>query len=87
MYSKWMADDFNQKRIPDLLKEYRRLDDSVTMRMNRNTAQFRDRDRMGLGTRGANNQDEACLYFWKELVGMLRHHPPIAINANESHWM
>ncbi|TFY61597.1 hypothetical protein EVJ58_g4412 [Rhodofomes roseus] len=32
----------------DLLKEYRRLDDSITMRLNRTTAQFRDRDRLGL---------------------------------------
>jgi hypothetical protein len=50
------------------MKEYRRMDDTVTMRMNRNQAQFRDRDRLGALTKG-DIQDQACAYFWKELVG------------------
>ncbi|KAG8764141.1 hypothetical protein FRC12_008251 [Ceratobasidium sp. 428] len=48
------------------MKEYRKLDDSVTMRMNRNLAQFRDRDR--LSSRRTAPQDDACLHFWRELV-------------------
>ncbi|KAG8927980.1 hypothetical protein FRC02_007528 [Tulasnella sp. 418] len=58
----------NLSLFKDLLKEYRKLDDAVTMRLNRNNAQFRDRERMGLSGRGSQTQDEACLYFWKELV-------------------
>ncbi|KAG9006622.1 hypothetical protein FRB94_000548 [Tulasnella sp. JGI-2019a] len=58
----------NLSLFKDLMKEYRKLDDSVTMRLNRSNAQFRDRDRLGLGTKGGNPQDESCLYFWKELV-------------------
>ncbi|KAH9844183.1 caffeine-induced death protein 2-domain-containing protein [Rhodofomes roseus] len=50
----------------DLLKEYRRLDDSITMRLNRTTAQFRDRDRLGLGK--GSVEDEACTQIWRELV-------------------
>jgi hypothetical protein len=52
----------------DLLKEYRTLDDTINMRLNRTNAQFRDRDREGK-TKG-NVQDEACTYLWKSLVGM-----------------
>jgi hypothetical protein len=51
----------------DLLKEYRRLDDTITMRLNRTNAQFRDRDRAGTSSKG-NIQDQACAYVWKELV-------------------
>lgn len=54
----------------DLLREYRRLDDTITMRLNRSNAQFRDRDRQGLGGKGSI-QDRACAYIWKELVGEL----------------
>ncbi|CAE6439555.1 unnamed protein product [Rhizoctonia solani] len=51
------------------MKEYRKLDDSVTMRMNRNLAQFRDIDRHRSSRSGSPQlQDESCLHFWKELV-------------------
>lgn len=52
----------------DLLKEYRKLDDSITMRLNRTTAQFRDRDRQGLVGKGSV-EGEACMQIWRELVG------------------
>lgn len=55
--------------ITDLMKEYRKADDAITMRLNRSTAQFRDRDRLGLGPKDSSPQDEACLYLWKEIVG------------------
>ncbi|CAE6406403.1 unnamed protein product [Rhizoctonia solani] len=59
----------NLSQFKDLMKEYRKLDDSVTMRMNRNLAQFRDIDRHRSGRSGSPQlQDEACLHFWKELV-------------------
>ncbi|KAI9574847.1 caffeine-induced death protein 2-domain-containing protein [Boletus coccyginus] len=51
----------------DLLREYRRLDDTITMRLNRSNAQFRDRDREGTGGKGSI-QDRACVYVWRELV-------------------
>ncbi|THH20309.1 hypothetical protein EW146_g1010 [Bondarzewia mesenterica] len=51
----------------ELMKEYRKLDDAITMRLNRTTAQFRDRDRLGMGGKGSV-QDQACAYLWKELV-------------------
>ncbi|PCH41161.1 hypothetical protein WOLCODRAFT_137225 [Wolfiporia cocos MD-104 SS10] len=51
----------------DLLKEYRRLDDTITMRLNRTTAQFRDRDRLGTGGKG-NIEEQACAQMWRELV-------------------
>ncbi len=38
------------------------------MRLNRTTAQFRDRDRLGATGKG-NFQDQACAYLWQELVG------------------
>ncbi len=59
----------------ELLKEYRKLDDTVTMRINRTTAQFRDRDRMGASGKGSV-QEQACSYLWQELVGThgLLHH-------------
>jgi hypothetical protein len=53
------------------MKEYRKLDDSITMRLNRNNAQWRDKDR--LGGRLSFSQDDACEHFWKELVGAYVH--------------
>ncbi|KDQ64491.1 hypothetical protein JAAARDRAFT_117784 [Jaapia argillacea MUCL 33604] len=51
----------------ELLKEYRKLDDTITMRLNRTNAQFRDRDRLGVHGTGTI-QDQACAYIWKDLV-------------------
>ncbi|KAI0278848.1 caffeine-induced death protein 2-domain-containing protein [Russula aff. rugulosa BPL654] len=57
----------NLSVFKELLKEYRKLDDAVTMRMNRTTAQFRDRDRLGASGKGSV-QEQACAYLWKELL-------------------
>ncbi|KAI9513338.1 caffeine-induced death protein 2-domain-containing protein [Russula earlei] len=57
----------NLSLFKELLKEYRQLDDAVTMRMNRTTAQFRDRDRLGAPGKGSV-QGQACAYLWQELV-------------------
>jgi len=56
----------NLSLFKDLLREYRRLDDTINMRLNRTNAQFRDREREGK-VKG-NVQDEACMYLWKSLV-------------------
>ncbi|KAG5652424.1 hypothetical protein H0H81_005020, partial [Sphagnurus paluster] len=50
-----------------ILREYRRLDDTITMRMNRANAAMRDIDRIDNKT--GNIQDQACLNIWRELVG------------------
>ena len=60
----------------ELLKEYRKLDDAVTTRINRTTAQFRDRDRLGASGKGSV-QEQACAYLWKELVGARGQNPII----------
>ncbi|GJJ07112.1 hypothetical protein Clacol_001312 [Clathrus columnatus] len=55
----------------EVMKEYRKLDDSVTMRLNRNLAHFRDRDRESvkqLSGNTADSQNEACAYFWSQLI-------------------
>ena len=52
----------------DLMKEYRKLDDSITMRLNRTIAQYRDMDRIGSAGKGTV-EDQACLQVWRELVG------------------
>ncbi|ETW75710.1 hypothetical protein HETIRDRAFT_422381 [Heterobasidion irregulare TC 32-1] len=57
----------NLSLFKELMKEYRRLDDTITMRLNRTNAQFRDRDRLGTGGKGSV-QDQTCMYIWKELV-------------------
>ncbi|KAH7097475.1 caffeine-induced death protein 2-domain-containing protein [Auriculariales sp. MPI-PUGE-AT-0066] len=48
----------------DLIREYRKIDDSVTMRLNRTAAQFRERDGRG----GNQLDDAACAFFWAQLV-------------------
>ncbi|KAF8484704.1 caffeine-induced death protein 2-domain-containing protein [Russula ochroleuca] len=57
----------NLSLFKELLKEYRKVDDAVTTRINRTTAQFRDRDRLGASGKGSV-QEQACAYLWKELV-------------------
>ena len=56
------------------MSQYRRLDDTINMRLNRTTAQYRDRERTGLGGRGAVGppEEQACAHVWKELVGAPR---------------
>ena len=56
----------------DLMREYRKLDDSITMRLNRTNAQFRDRDRLGVSAKG-NVQEQACAHLWLELIGTYTH--------------
>ncbi|KAH0587576.1 hypothetical protein H2248_006352 [Termitomyces sp. 'cryptogamus'] len=51
----------------EILREYRRLDDTITMRLNRANATMRDQDRLDDFT--GNIQNRACLNVWRELVG------------------
>ncbi|KAI0774150.1 caffeine-induced death protein 2 [Fomes fomentarius] len=46
---------------------YRKLDDTINMRLNRTTAQYRDRERSGLGGKG-DIEEQTCAHVWKELV-------------------
>ena len=50
------------------MNQYRKLDDTINMRLNRTTAQYRDREREGLGGKG-DVEEQACAHVWKELVG------------------
>ncbi|KAK2466202.1 hypothetical protein APHAL10511_001844 [Amanita phalloides] len=52
----------------ELLKEYRRLDDAIPMRLNRANAAMRDRERSSDQPLMGHVQDEACAYLWRELV-------------------
>jgi len=52
----------------ELLKEYRKLDDTIVMRLNRANAVMRDRERTGDRNLTGHVQDEACAYLWRELV-------------------
>lgn len=51
----------------DLLREYRKLDDSITIRLNRENAMVRDQERSGRPGKGSV-QDQACANLWQELV-------------------
>jgi len=53
----------------DILREYRRLDDTVTMRLNRANAAMRDQQREHDKSSRENVQNQACAYLWHELVG------------------
>ena len=68
----------------DLLKEYRKVDDAVTTRINRTTAQFRDRDRLGASGKGSV-QEQACAHLWKELVGARGQNPIITRRLDVFH--
>jgi hypothetical protein len=68
----------------ELLKEYRKVDDAVTTRINRTTAQFRDRDRLGASGKGSV-QEQACAYLWKELVGARGQNPIITRRLDVFH--
>ncbi|KDR83752.1 hypothetical protein GALMADRAFT_236106 [Galerina marginata CBS 339.88] len=52
----------------EILKEYRRLDDTITMRLNRANANMRDQDRIHGLSGNSTVQDQACEYIWRDLV-------------------
>ncbi|KAJ6485011.1 caffeine-induced death protein 2-domain-containing protein [Mycena vitilis] len=51
----------------EMLREYRKLDDSINIRLNRETALVRDQERSGRPGKGSV-QDQACANLWQELV-------------------
>jgi len=59
----------NLSVFKDILKEYRRLDDTIVMRLNRANATVQDQGRIHGGTGGGTVQDQACASLWRELVG------------------
>ena len=50
------------------MKEYRKLDDSISMRLNRTIAQYQDIGRGSSAGKGTV-EEQACLHVWRELVG------------------
>lgn len=57
--------------LVELMREYRKVDDNVTMRLNRTVAQFRDRDRHSSAAHIP--EEDACAFFWKDLVCVWNH--------------
>lgn len=51
--------------MPDLVRQYRKLDDQVVTRLNRAQAQLRDESRLGHG-RGSEGM---CAQMWTEVMG------------------
>lgn len=49
------------------MNQYRKLDDTIIVSLNRANAQFRDLERAGVGK--GSVQDQACAHLWKDLVG------------------
>ncbi|KAJ7890810.1 caffeine-induced death protein 2-domain-containing protein [Mycena leptocephala] len=52
----------------DLLREYRKLDDSITIRLNRENAMVREQERVSGRSGKGSVQDQACANLWQELV-------------------
>ncbi|KAJ7095373.1 caffeine-induced death protein 2-domain-containing protein [Mycena belliarum] len=52
----------------DLLREYRKLDDSITIRLNRESAMVRDQERISGRPGKGSAQDQACANLWRELA-------------------
>ncbi|KAJ6515903.1 caffeine-induced death protein 2-domain-containing protein [Mycena sanguinolenta] len=52
----------------ELLKEYRRLDDSINMRLNRENAMVRDQERLNGRLAKGSVQDQVCANLWSQLV-------------------
>ncbi|PAV21296.1 caffeine-induced death [Pyrrhoderma noxium] len=70
---------FNLSVFKELMREYRKVDDNVTMRLNRTVAQFRDRDRQSTSNSSSKSPDEeACAFFWKDLVSNWKRRTEIA---------
>lgn len=73
----------------DVMREYRKLDDTIVMRLNRSGALFRDSARSGKSQRfndidpnaksDFNDDSEACLYIWRELIGMYTYATRLAV--------
>jgi len=53
----------------EILKEYRKLDDTIVMRLNRANARMRDHNRHQTPNEKQTLQDQACDDVWRELVG------------------
>ncbi|KAG2013673.1 hypothetical protein CC2G_010557 [Coprinopsis cinerea AmutBmut pab1-1] len=52
-----------------ILKEYRKLDDGITMRLNRAQAFIRDQERERTSPGPDSIQNQACIAVWRELMG------------------
>ncbi|KAF9009077.1 caffeine-induced death protein 2-domain-containing protein [Cyathus striatus] len=55
-------------KVYNILREYRRLDDTIGMRLNRANAAARDQQRDNDDNKGVNVQEQACFQLWRELV-------------------
>ena len=72
--------------LTDILKEYRKLDDTITTRLNRATALARDQERTS-GQSVENAQGQACLSVWRELTGAFPYpYPPFISSQLLENW-
>ncbi|KIY48826.1 hypothetical protein FISHEDRAFT_72532 [Fistulina hepatica ATCC 64428] len=61
----------NLSMFKELLNEYRKLDDTINMRINRANAAMRDQEREGWVqniVKGKPVEDQACELLWRELL-------------------
>ncbi|KAI0701808.1 caffeine-induced death protein 2-domain-containing protein [Cytidiella melzeri] len=56
----------NISLFKDIMSQYRKLDDTIIMSLNRTNAKFRDLERAGIGK--GSVQDQSCAHLWKDLV-------------------
>jgi len=62
----WTCQDLSSFRA--ILKEYRQLDDTIIMRLNRANALIRDQEREDERPGTSSVQNQACLAVWRELL-------------------
>lgn len=55
-----------------VVREYRALDDTINMRLNRTTALMQDQERQKTQRGKMSVEEGACARVWQEMVGMCR---------------
>lgn len=59
---------FQLSLFKDLMREYRKLDDTIIIRLNRSNAARRDNNRIS-GLEPTSGTDATCLKLWREMMG------------------
>ncbi|WWC67854.1 uncharacterized protein I206_101771 [Kwoniella pini CBS 10737] len=65
---------FNLSVFRDMVRQYRKLDDQIIIRLNRAQAQLRDQDRLQSTSNSTNNGSEGmCVKLWQEMMAGWAH--------------
>ncbi|OCF58909.1 hypothetical protein L486_03402 [Kwoniella mangroviensis CBS 10435] len=66
---------FNLSVFRDIVRQYRKLDDQIIIRLNRAQAQLRDQDRLGSGSgvEHMNGSEGMCAKIWTEIMAGWAH--------------